>query len=892
MTKRRVQQGFVGGELSPSMYGRFDDGKYQQGLAMCRNFICLPQGPATNRPGFKFVREVKDSSKKVRLIPFIFSGEQTMCLEFGDKYVRFHTQGMTLLGSNGQPYEVSTPYEEDDLFELEYVQSMDIVTIVHPRYAPRELRRYGASDWRLSQISFDASISAPGTPSVSFSYSPVENDGVTDEQKTRYTLKYCVTALKDTDTGYEESSASGVGSTKGNLYLNDGQCSITWSAVSGASRYRVYKSYKGLYCYIGETTDTSFIDDNYEPDMSITPPIYEQIFAGEKGITSVTVTNQGSGYVADGGIKAFDQGIFVSIGFMFSASTDYEKRSFPCVLDALPTNLSYKVELIDEYGSGSGGQISLEFGDDVGGRKTLKSIQITNKGRGYVKPRVNIRLQHDNTSLTGAIGNNLVAYAYASVEEPDWSLSVSDSTGSGAQLKPEIVDGKVTSVKVINSGSGYSNPTVRLSSSYGSGATFKANVGATGDYPSAVCYFEQRRCFAGTPSAPQMIWMTRSGTETDMSKTIPVQDDNRVKFRIASQEAARILHLVPLTKLMALTGSTEFCINSDNSDAVSPTNISVKPQAFIGASSVKPVIVNSTMVYTAARGGHLRELGYNWQASGYVTGDLSLRAAHLFEDDQVVDITLSKAPEPILWMATKSGKLLGLTYLPEQSVGAWHRHDTTHGWFESVAAVPEGDEDVLYAVVRRVINGQIKRYVERMNERYFNDVSHSVFVDCASTYEGAETTTLSGLDYLEGETVSILANGCVLPQQVVKNGSITLSQASTLVQVGLPITSDLQTLPVALQLNDGSYATGHMKNVNEVWARLYQSSAIFSGSTFDDMTELKQRTTERYGEPPELVSHEVSLVLHPDWNDTGTVCIRQKEPLPLTVVSIAYELAE
>lgn len=694
MTKRRVQQGFVGGELSPAMYGRFDDGKYQQGLAMCRNFICLPQGPATNRPGFKFVREVKDSSKKVRLIPFIFSGEQTMCLEFGDKYVRFHTQGMTLLGSNGQPYEVSTPYEEDDLFELEYVQSMDVVTIVHPNYAPRELRRLSANSWSMGVINFSAPLPAPSAPSVSFSYTSLENDGVTDEQKTRYTLKYCVTALRDTDTGYEEGPASGVGSTQGNLYLNDGYCQISWGSVSGAARYRIYKSYKGLYCYIGETTDTSFIDDNYEPDMSITPPIYEDVFS------------------------------------------------------------------------------------------------------------------------------------------------------------------------------------------------------QSGDYPSAVCYFEQRRCFAGSTNKPQMIWMTRSGTETDMSKTIPVQDDNRVKFRIASQEAARILHLVPLTKLMALTGSTEFCINSDNSDAVSPTNISVKPQAFMGASSVKPVIVNSTMVYTAARGGHLRELGYNWQASGYVTGDLSLRAAHLFEDDQVVDITLSKAPEPILWMATKSGKLLGLTYLPEQSVGAWHRHDTTHGWFESVAAVPEGDEDVLYAVVRRVINGQTKRYIERMNERHFDDVSHSVFVDCASTYEGAETTTLSGLNYLEGETVSILANGCVLPQQEVKNGSITLSQASTLVQVGLPITADLQTLPVALQLNDGSYAMGHMKNVNEVWVRVYQSSAIFSGSTFDDMTELKQRTTERYGAPPELVSREVSLVLHPDWNDTGTVCIRQKEPLPLTVVSIAYELAE
>ena len=95
MSIRKVQQGFVGGELSPMMYGRFDDQKYQQGLAVCRNFICRPQGPVVNRPGFRFVRKVKDSSKAVRLIPFIFAVDQTMCLEFGEKYIRFHTQGQT-----------------------------------------------------------------------------------------------------------------------------------------------------------------------------------------------------------------------------------------------------------------------------------------------------------------------------------------------------------------------------------------------------------------------------------------------------------------------------------------------------------------------------------------------------------------------------------------------------------------------------------------------------------------------------------------------------------------------------------------------------------------------------------------------------------------------------
>ena len=138
---KKVQVGFSSGEFSPSMYGRFDDPKYAQGLARCRNFIVRPQGPVELRPGTQFVRAAKFSDRPCRLIPFTFTVDQTMVLEFGDGYIRFHTIGQTLMGSNGQPYEVATPYKEADLFELHYVQSMDVMTIVHANYPPKELSR-------------------------------------------------------------------------------------------------------------------------------------------------------------------------------------------------------------------------------------------------------------------------------------------------------------------------------------------------------------------------------------------------------------------------------------------------------------------------------------------------------------------------------------------------------------------------------------------------------------------------------------------------------------------------------------------------------------------------------------------------------------------------------
>lgn len=134
---RTYNRSFAGGEMSPEMFGRIDDTKFQTGAALMENFIATAQGPAENRAGFKWVAEVKDSSKRTRLIPFTFSTTQTMVIELGDQYIRFHTQGATL-ESGGVPYEIASPYLEADLTDIRYVQSGDVLTLVHPGRTRRE----------------------------------------------------------------------------------------------------------------------------------------------------------------------------------------------------------------------------------------------------------------------------------------------------------------------------------------------------------------------------------------------------------------------------------------------------------------------------------------------------------------------------------------------------------------------------------------------------------------------------------------------------------------------------------------------------------------------------------------------------------------------------------
>jgi hypothetical protein len=381
------------------------------------------------------------------------------------------------------------------------------------------------------------------------------------------------------------------------------------------------------------------------------------------------------------------------------------------------------------------------------------------------------------------------------------------------------------------------------------------------------------------------------------------------------------------------------------------------------------------VVYCSARDGHVRELGYSWQASGFVTGDLALRATHLFDGFDITDMCYSKAPQPLLWFISSTGSMLGLTYIPEQQIAAWHQHETD-GDFESCAAVAEGSEDRLYVIVKRTIGGVTKRYVERFASRQVNDLEDCFFVDSGLTYDGTNTTattvtvtggttwgpadvltitassgifqfpattdvgdvivltdangnkyrltilsttsttvatartdlvlpddlknlaksnwafardTVAGLTHLEGKTVSILADGAVMPQVTVTGGVAVLQRPSTVVHVGLPYVSDIETLPMVIQME--AFGQGRAKNVNEAFLRVYRSSGIFVGPDADNLVEAKQRTTEPYGSPPGLKTDEIGVKLTPTWRQAGRIYVRQSDPLPLTIVGLTLEVS-
>jgi hypothetical protein len=188
-----IQTNFTGGEISPRLLGRVDLTKYTSSMQRCENFICFPHGGVTKRSGTRYVAEVKDSSKRTRLVPFVYSTVQAYILEFGDGYIRFYRNNGQLQNAAGTaPYEIISPYAEADLDNISFTQSADVLYLVHPDYAPRTLSRTGPTNWTLTSYSyidgpFDSTNStsttmAPSAVSGTVTITASGTNGINDNQ--------------------------------------------------------------------------------------------------------------------------------------------------------------------------------------------------------------------------------------------------------------------------------------------------------------------------------------------------------------------------------------------------------------------------------------------------------------------------------------------------------------------------------------------------------------------------------------------------------------------------------------------------------------------------------------------------------------------------------------
>ena len=936
-----AQLSFSGGEITPSLYGRVDQSKYQTGLRTLRNYIVMRHGGAQNRPGTGFIGEVKDSSKTVRMIPFIFNSEQTYVLEFGDEYMRVIRNGsyqydltLTITGiSNANPgvvtytgtdpsngdevyisgvvgniaaningrnfkianvnagantfelqtmegsnfnttslgtytsggtakrvYTITTPYDYTDLQTLNFDQSADIITLTHPSYAPRELARSGHTTWTLTAITFAPSTSSPTGCSATGSA------GAT-------VVRYKVTAV-DADTGVE--SLAGVDGTKSNSITAISQANPAVVTYSGADNFTE-----------GDTVRLSGIVGMIElNDLEF---VVGTVNTGANTFQLRGVNSTGYTAYSSGGTAAV-----VSVSRVLDATADITV-SWTAVTNAIEYNV-YK-ELNGVYGFiGVAG--STTFIDDV------------------------------------------------SAYTPD----TSDTAPSPR------------------------NP-----------------FNSSGNYPSTSAYYGGSHLFANTNNDTEAIWKTRSGDFKNLSARSPLQADDAHRFILAGRGVNEVRAIVDLGNLVALTAGAEWRILGDANGIISPGQANPVQQSYNGIAEIRPIVIDNSALYVQARGSQIRDLAYDFAVddngrTGYRGNDLTVFSAHLVDDYTIRDWDYQQIPHSIVWAVRSDGVLLGLTYIKAHNMLAWHWHDFEDGDVEQVCVVPEGNVDRVYVVVKRTINGLTKRYVERMHVRNFTDIAtDAIFMDSSLTYNGvndtAVTMTLSGgtdwdyeenltltassaeftsddvghaihltgsdgsiircvitaytsttvvtvrahktvpaslrstatatwthavdhvtgLWHLEGQEVSVFADGFVIANPnndayetiTVTDGQITLDKAYGVIHVGLPFTSDIQTLDAALDAS-GTFidkrklinqATVYVEETRGLWCGTEEPT---SDSDFkDQLREFKLRSSENYDQPPPLKTESIDVKISGTWNKGGRVFLRQTDPIPATILTIA-----
>lgn len=398
--------------------------------------------------------------------------------------------------------------------------------------------------------------------------------------------------------------------------------------------------------------------------------------------------------------------------------------------------------------------------------------------------------------------------------------------------------------------------------------------------PSVVNYFQQRKVYANTKNNPQTIYTSQTGTSDNFNVSRPLVASDAITITLSEREVNEIRHLVAMNDLVVLTSSAEWKVNgTDGAFSASPPPVA-KPQSYYGCSHVMPVVSGNMILFVQAGGSVLRDLGYTYVSDSYDGDELTIFANHLFKGKQIIDMAYSKEPFRIVWCVLSDGKLAGLTYNRKQEISGWHKHETD-GEFESVVCIRENYEDVAYFIVKREINGETKRYVERMATRIVNKATDSIFLDCALKYDGEPIKVLYGLEHLEGKRVNVNADGG-FESHVVENGSVTLDDEASIISVGLPYEFDFETLNI-----EGENTHGIKKIINSLNIKINESREDFIVVGTHGEEVQCERSIESIDDASLLLSKDCDAIPFSGWVEEATIHIKQNLPYPLTILSVS-----
>jgi len=554
-----------------------------------------------------------------------------------------------------------------------------------------------------------------------------------------------------------------------------------------------------------------------------------------------------------------------------------------------------------------------------------------------VAPRVLKRLAGDD-SLPATWDLSAFDYEwgpYLDINATDLTLTPSAATGTGITITASDDLFESTDVdrliRLSNSGSGVEIWGEAKITAYVSATQVTADVivnfatlAATTDWrlgawsnttgwPWCVAIFQERLYWGGTNANPMIIVGSQFANyyryqQSKFSDGSVRDHDAFVRF-LYDNEVNGIVNIRPKRKGMVLFTTAGEWTGSAQSEyeAITPGNFYVEKHTGYATAVDMPVtLAGSELLFWQNGGRRLRELRYSFQDDGLVARNLSLRSEHITAKG-AIDAAYQEEADQVLWAVRDDGVLVGFTYERAEDVTAWHRHllggsspTRNHAEVESVACIREGTNDILYLIVKRKINGQERRYVEWMNPLFTpNSEQEDAFhVDCGISYDGAPEDEFSGLDHLEGETVSVLADGAVHPDCAVVDGAITLDDEYSVVHVGLPYTGELEPMPFVLQGRGGISSHGQKLRVAEVKVYFHNTLGGRVGSIpvndDDDEGEWEELQYHKAGDSmdtaPSLFTGYKIVSIPQSTDELVTVFVKQDTPLPMTVLSMTAEI--
>lgn len=916
-----LQPAFTGGEISAEVANRVDLDKYQFAVLQAYNCLIKPHGPIYRRPGMKYMARTKYSDKACILVPFNGADNTDYLLEIGEKYIRVHKNGLYI------NIEVMTPYTADMLQDLRFVQSADTMFIASGKYPVKQLARYSDTDWRfadfeITDMYFDESTTLENYSGISYTVPGSYNfqPTVTGEYQidiagagggggggltyTRHgehqTYRYCVgggdggsgeriiktvTLTKGTSYAITVGSGGAGGGHKGSYGTassggdggNSTACGLTGrggTGGGGGSRESIdgsYQNTKGAQgaTYgaggggIGGVAGTKYEDSNGKAGANGWVKI---LYTGNKELTpsgtqgDITLTSNKNIFVSS------KPGAYIKLKQEIASKTVSTSNG---TTERVRVGENWKVI---SHGTWSG-SFAIEKSDDGESWKeyrkyTSKDDYNPSESGSVTEP---VFLRAVCTISSGTCTVDLTAMAYNAEGVVKLTEITSDSTAK-AHVEKELGSTDMTTNFLWGA----------WSEEFG--------------YPQTLCFFQDRLCFGGTKKQPYMVWMSRTGDYGNFSvekASGTVTDDSAVALAFVSRKQFKILHLIASTDLIVLTAGNEWTVSG--SDTVTPSKAVPKMQTTRGCSTVEPLMIGGRIVFVQGRGSTVRDMAYSYETDSYGGNDLTLLAKHIIENVQIVDSAYKQEPDSTIYFVRSDGTMACLSYIMEQKVYAWSTIET-QGKIESVAAVQEGDEDIIYLVVKREINGVTVRNIEYLakNPAKSNNPDDYIMLDNAIEYSTAEKSsgeTEIDAAELAGEKVTVIGDGRMYSGLTVsQDGTVTLPAAVQHAFIGLPYRSIVELPNVEIKTGDGTMQ-GRKKQISNCILRLSNSLGGMVGPDINTM-DLMNFDEQNAVSDIKLFTGDKHMTLPiGGFNNEGRVIIVTDEPYPFNLLAVVREVS-